>query len=81
MNYQRKIVFALMLLIGLLVTGTIGYLLLERDNPEGAWRLLDAIYMTVITLTTVGYENMGMSDEGRIFTLFFAHRWIWGVHL
>ena len=70
MNYQRKIVIALMLLIGLLVTGTVGYLLLEKNNPEGEWRFLDAIYMTVITLTTVGYENMGMSDAGRVFTLF-----------
>ena len=70
MNYQRKILFAMALLIGLLGTGTVGYLLLERNNPEGEWQLLDAIYMTVITLTTVGYENLGMSDAGRIFTLF-----------
>lgn len=58
------------LLIGLLGTGTVGYLFLERDNPEGEWQFLDAIYMTVITLTTVGYSNMGMSDAGRVFTLF-----------
>ena len=70
MNYQRKIIIALTLLISLLITVTIGYLLLERNNPAGEWQLLDAIYMTVITLTTVGYENMGMSDAGRIFTLF-----------
>ncbi len=70
MNYQRQIVIALALLIGLITTGTIGYLLLERGNPEGEWRFLDAIYMTVITLTTVGYGDMGMSDAGRIFTLF-----------
>ena len=70
MNYQRKIIIALALLIGLLATGTIGYLLLENDNPVRRWQLLDAIYMTVITLTTVGYGNMDMSDAGRIFTLF-----------
>ena len=56
--------------MSLLVTGTVGYLFLERDNPEGEWQLLDAVYMTVITLTTVGYGNMGMSDAGRVFTLF-----------
>ena len=67
MNYQRKIFIALTLLVSLIVTGTIGYLILEKDNQ---WRLLDAIYMTVITLTTVGYSNMGMSDAGRIFTMF-----------
>lgn len=70
MDYQRKITIALGLLAGLLVTGTVGYLLIERDNPNRAWQLLDAIYMTVITLTTVGYGNMNMSDAGRIFTLF-----------
>ncbi len=69
MNYQRKIVIALGMLVSLLVTGTIGYLMLEKDNPERGWNLLDAIYMTVITLTTVGYQDMGMSDNGRIFTL------------
>lgn len=70
MNYPGKIIIAFTLLIALLTTGTIGYLLLEQDNPEKEWELLDAIYMTVITLTTVGYGNMGMSDAGRIFTLF-----------
>ena len=70
MNYQRKIIIALGLLGGLLVTGTVGYLLLENDNPIRRWQLLDAIYMTVITLTTVGYGNMDMSDAGRVFTLF-----------
>ena len=70
MNYQRKIIIALAMLSGLLVIGTVGYLILESDNPERGWQFLDAIYMTVITLTTVGYGNMGMSDGGRIFTLF-----------
>ena len=70
MNYQRKILIALTLLMGLFVTGTVGYLFLERDNPEREWELLDAVYMTVITLTTVGYGNMGMSDAGRVFTMF-----------
>ena len=70
MNYQRQIIIALAMLASLLVIGTVGYLLLEKDNPQGKWQFLDAIYMTVITLTTVGYGNMGMSDAGRIFTLF-----------
>lgn len=69
MNYQRKIIIALGLLVGLLVIGTIGYLVLEKDNPRHGWQLLDAIYMTVITLTTAGHENLEMSDSGRIFTI------------
>ena len=70
MNYQRKIIIAFAMLSGLLVIGTVGYLTLEKDNLEREWSLLDAVYMTVITLTTVGYDNMRMSDGGRIFTLF-----------
>ena len=69
MNYQRKIIIALGMLVSLIVTGTVGYLVLERDNPARAWKLLDAIYMTVITLTTAGHENLQMSDSGRIFTI------------
>ena len=70
MNYQRKIIIALAMLVGLLVIGTVGYLMLERDNPQRGWHLLDAIYMTVITLTTAGHEDLEMSDGGRVFTIF-----------
>ena len=69
MNYQRKILFALIMLFGLLVTGTVGYLVLEKDNPQHGWQLLDAVYMTVITLTTAGHDDLEMSDSGRIFTI------------
>lgn len=70
MSYQRKIFIAFSLLLGLLIMGTIGYTLLESDNPNRDWDLLDAIFMTVITLTTVGYTDMEMSDAGRAFTVF-----------
>ena len=53
----------------LLLTGTLGYFVIERNNPEHGWRLLDAIYMTVITLTTAGHDDLEMSDSGRIFTI------------
>ena len=66
MNYQRKIIIALVMLIGLLVIGTTGYLTLEKD---GGWHLLDALYMTVITLTTAGHDDLEMSDSGRVFTI------------
>jgi voltage-gated potassium channel len=49
----------------LVLGGTLGYYLLE---PE--YSLLDALYMTVITLTTVGYgEVHQLSDSGRVFTI------------
>jgi voltage-gated potassium channel len=49
----------------MILVGTLGYYILE----EG-WTLLDALYMTMITLTTVGYgETHTLSPNGRIFTI------------
>lgn len=70
MNYQSKTIIAFLLLIGLLVVGTVGYLIIEKNNPDTDWTLLDAIWMTVITLATVGYDDLEMSDSGRAFTVF-----------
>jgi voltage-gated potassium channel len=47
-----------------LLYGTGGYLLIER------WTLLDAFYMSVITITTVGYQEVHpLSPAGRLFTI------------
>ena len=59
--------FLLMLLIPtvLILGGTAGYYFLEED-----YSLFDALYMTVITLTTVGYEEVHrLSRAGRVFTI------------
>jgi voltage-gated potassium channel len=51
----------------LLAGGTLGYVLIE------GWSSFDALYMTVITLTTVGYlEVHPLSSEGRAFTMVLA---------
>ncbi|HEX7492031.1 MAG TPA: potassium channel family protein [Candidatus Limnocylindrales bacterium] len=51
--------------IGAIVVGTTGYMLLDPS-----WRLLDALYMTVITLTTVGFREVNdLSDAGRVWTM------------
>lgn len=65
MNYQRKIIIAFSLLMGLLIIGTIGYSVLETE-----WNLLKAVWVTVNTLTTVGYDDGGMGTAGRVFTMF-----------
>ena len=52
------------LLAVVLLIGTMGYMFIED------WPLLDAFYMTVITITTVGYgEIRNVDGTGRIFTI------------
>lgn len=64
MEIQRRIVLLLILLSSVVVFGIIGYMLIE------GWPLLDAVYMTVITMTTVGFgEVRPLSNGGMIFTI------------
>lgn len=65
MRLPKKLVFPIIALAILFCTGIIGYIIIEK------WSLLTAIYMTIITLTTVGYGDLGMSDAGRTFTVIF----------
>ena len=64
---QRKshFTFSLILTAALILIGTSGYVIIE------GWPVSDAIYMTIITLATVGYgEVHQVSGVGRIFTIF-----------
>ena len=62
---QGRAVKALGILVIILMIGTVGYRQLEE------WSLLDSLYMTVISITTVGFSEVGeVSDEGRVFTIF-----------
>jgi voltage-gated potassium channel len=61
---RRKIYFSVAALAALLVGGTLGYHLIE------GWTLFDGLYMTVITLATIGYgEIQPLSQGGRWFTI------------
>ena len=60
----QQIRYAGVLLLIIVVTGTLGYALTEE------WPLLDSLYMTAITITTVGYGEVGqLSGTGRFFTI------------
>jgi len=55
------VVLLAIFLVGL---GTAGYVIIED------WNILDSVYMTVITLSTIGYGEVNpVSHGGRIFTL------------
>ena len=70
MRYQRNFIIAILSLLVLFVTGVVGYRVIEAENPDHEWTIFDAIFMTVITLTTVGYTDDNMSKMGRAFTVF-----------
>ena len=54
------------LLLALVAVGTVGFMIIE------GWRPLDALYMTIITLTTIGFgETQPLSPTGRVFTIVF----------
>jgi len=59
-----NLIVAAAILIVLPIIGTAGYMILE------GWSFLDSLYMTIITLTTVGFREVReLDDSGRIFTM------------
>ena len=63
MSHWRRVAQALGLLAGVLVIGTIGYLLL-------GFSLIDALYQTITTVSTVGFREVeDLSTTGQVFTM------------
>lgn len=82
----QRLMLPLTLVVILVVAGTAGYMLLE------GWSLGDALYMTIITISTVGYKEVhDLDGSGRVLTsililtgvgvLFFSvtNLWSWIV--
>lgn len=66
MKSIRHLKYCILLLILVIFLGVGGYMSIE------GWDFLDALYMAVTTLTTVGYSEVHeVSDLGRIFTIVF----------
>ncbi len=66
----RRLRRMLWVLLAIVAVGTVGYPVIE--GPK--WSLFDGLYMTVITLTTVGYGEIPqpLSKPGRAFTMVLA---------
>lgn len=53
----------ILLLHVIIIAGVIGYMIIEKMG------FLDAVYMTTVFITTVGYANHALSDAGKIFSI------------
>ncbi len=63
--YFRKLYLAAGLILAVLLTGMLGFLLIEH------YSFLDSFFMTIITVATVGYEEVQpLSNAGKLFTSF-----------
>ncbi len=64
MTVRQRIIPPISIIVGVISFGTIGYSVVE------GWSIFDSLYMTIITLTTVGYEEVHtLSRAGRYFTI------------
>jgi voltage-gated potassium channel len=67
MDSRKRLYVALVLFLSVFLIGVVGFKAI--GGPE--WSLLDAVYMTVITVGTVGYgetHDLGANPAGRVFT-------------
>lgn len=64
MSIPRSVLLPFVILTALTAVGTLGYVVIERAS------FMDALFMTVTTLSTVGYgEIIRLSPAGRLFTM------------
>jgi voltage-gated potassium channel len=69
-SLRARLVFSLSLVAAVIVAGTLGYAWLWR-NLDASW--LDALFMTVTTITTIGYGEVKPLDaSARVFTMLLA---------
>ena len=62
---MKRLLWVIGFLAIIIVIGIIGYMLIE------GWSFIDSIYMTIITITTVGYDEVQpLTDNGKIFSIF-----------
>jgi voltage-gated potassium channel len=64
--HLRRLIFAFFIMILSVVVGISGFVLIE------GYEVLDAFYMTIVTISTVGFREVEpLSDGGKIFTSIF----------
>jgi voltage-gated potassium channel len=65
MSPIRRLLWGICILVAIIAIGVSGYMVIER------WVFIDALYMTIITITTVGFAEVHpLSLVGKIFSIF-----------
>jgi len=70
MSSKKRLLLSVIIFIFVFIVGVVGYKIIGGEE----WSLLDSLYMTVITLSTVGYgeiQDLSQNPAARIFTVFF----------
>ncbi len=66
-HIRGRVLTGVSVFIALLAAGTAGFMIIER------WSFIDSLFMTVTTITTVGYREVQPLDtKGRVFTIFLV---------
>ncbi len=64
---RKRLTILIILILSVFTFGTAGYVIIE------GWSVLDSLYMTIITVTTIGFKEVApLSRSGRIFTIVFV---------
>lgn len=63
-NPHQQFYLALIYLAGLVVVGVLGYMVVED------WPFRKALFMVLITISTIGYDDYELSARGQNFTIF-----------
>jgi voltage-gated potassium channel len=65
MELFKRLRLSLALLFSVIIAGIVGYAIIEK------WSLWDSLYMTIITISTVGFREIKhLSRSGQLFTIF-----------
>jgi voltage-gated potassium channel len=73
-SLPRRVLPALYVLVIIISSGVAGYMVIER------WSFIDALYMTILTITTVGYgEVYTLSQGGKVFSVVLMIGGVGGV--
>lgn len=70
MDSKKRIIISVIILCAVFLSGVVGFKIFGGKE----WSLLDSIYMTAITISTIGYEevvDLNSNPAARIFTLVF----------